>query len=231
MDSKLYKEIGKFVKRAQKNGGSTLTEQNLLYVIKVATDVAASSGTDFDMLVCEGTIGMMKAEERYDPEKNDNFVKYAAPSVRGYMLNAINRQSSLIHIPANLMPGFKKGQEKSEKADIEYDCIDASNYDTLGVVDNEAFAVTQGEILMDGLNRLGGAARTAMEMKLRIGKYGEQEQVESKNGKTEWKWKYKNNIQSIADELEVTVPMANKIYKDALSKLSNYCQKTYKAQI
>ena len=84
---------------------------------------------------------------------------------------------------------------------------------------------------MDGLNRLGGAARTAMEMKLRIGKYGEQEQVESKNGKTEWKWKYKNNIQSIADELEVTVPMANKIYKDALSKLSNYCQKTYKAQI
>ena len=113
MDSRLYKEIGKAVKIAEKNGGS-LTEKNLLYVVKVATDIANKTGADFDDLLAEGVVAMMEAEKRYDPEKNDNFVKSAAMSVRGYMLNYLNRQGSLVHIPANHMKGFKKGQERLE---------------------------------------------------------------------------------------------------------------------
>ena len=49
MDSKLYNDIGKAVEIAKKNGG-TLTEQNLLYVVKVATDIANKTGADFDSL-------------------------------------------------------------------------------------------------------------------------------------------------------------------------------------
>ena len=64
MDSKLYKEIGKAVKIANKKGG-TLTEQNLLYVVKVAADIANKTGADIDMLIGEGVIAMMKYEEKY----------------------------------------------------------------------------------------------------------------------------------------------------------------------
>lgn len=219
MDSKLYKEIGKAVKIANKKGG-TLTEQNLLYVVKVAADIANKTGADIDMLIGEGVIAMMKYEEKYDATQNDSFVKAAAQSVRGYMLNAVNRKGSLVHIPVNHLQGYKKGQETLESAKVEYTKIDASNYDTLGTTDENNLSEDRENILQDGLNKLDINGRIAIEMKLRLGKYSEMEPDE----KGRVVYKYKNNIQSIADELEVPLTTANKIYKSAFKKLSNYCQ-------
>lgn len=221
MDSRLYREIGKAVKNAKKKNAS-LTEQNLLYVVKVATDMSNKSGVDIDRLIPEGVIGMMKAEEKYDPSINDSFTKYAAPSVRGYILNEINRQSSLVHIPANHMPGFKKGQERSDSSKVEYNQIDSSSYDTLGMVDNEAFTDDREAILQRGLSQLDINGRIAIEMKLHLGKYSET--LPNSDGSSKLIYKYKNDLQSIANELEVPVGTANKIYKDAISKLSKFCQ-------
>ena len=220
MDSKLYNDIGKAVEIAKKNGGS-LTEQNLLYVVKVATDIASKTGADFDSLLAEGVIAMMKVEEKYDPEKNDKFVKSAAISVRGYMLNSLNRQGSLVHIPANHMKGFKKGQDRLDASKIEYCPIDATNYDTLGEVDNTAFKVDRDAILQEGLKTLDINGRIAIEMKLHLGKYSET--VPSKNN-DRLVYRYGNSMQSIADELEVPLNTANRIYKEAMTKLSAYCQ-------
>jgi len=219
MDSKLYNDIGKAVKIAKKNGG-TLTEQNLLYVVKVATDISNKTGADFDSLLSEGVIAMMKAEENYDPSKNDKFVKSAAMSVRGYMLNYLNRQN-LVHIPANHMKGFKKGQDRLDSSKIEYCPIDASNYDTLGEIDSTVFDVDRYEILQEGLKTLEPNGRIAIEMKLHLGKYAETLPSE---GKDKLSWKYNNSMQAIADELEVPLNTASKIYKDAMVKLSKYCQ-------
>ena len=110
MDSKLYSDIGKAVENAKKNNGS-LTEQNLLYVVKVATDIANKTGADFDALLAEGVMAMMEVEKKYDPSKNNKFTKAAALAIRGYMLNSINRQGNLVHIPAN-----ERIQERSEEA-------------------------------------------------------------------------------------------------------------------
>lgn len=220
MDSKLYNNIGKAVKIAQKNGG-TLTEQNLLYVVKVATDIANKTGADFDSLLAEGVIAMMNAEEKYDPSKNDKFVKSAAMSVRGYMLNYLNRQGSLVHIPANHLKGYKKGQDRKESSKVEYCPIDASNYDTLGEVDDNLFDIDRYEILKEGLKTLEPNGRIAIEMKLHLGKYAETLPSE---GKDRLIYKYNNSMKSIAEELEVPLPTANKIFKDAMTKLSQYCR-------
>ena len=222
MDSKLYREIGKTVEYARKNGGS-LTEQNLLYVVKLANDISSKTGADFDMLLGEGVIAMMKTEQKYDKEKNDCFAKSTCMSVRGYMLNAINRQTSLVHVPANHMQGFKKGQARLSKSKIEYSQIDASNYDTLGTSYNDAFSNDRDIILQDGLKKLDINGRIAIEMKLRMGKYSKMIPDENNPGKMVYQ--YQNNLHAIAEELEVPVPTANKIYKEAFSKLSKYCQK------
>jgi len=219
MDSKLYNDIGKTVEAAKKNNGS-LTEQNLLYVVKVATDIANKTGADFDSLFAEGVIAMKKMEEKFDITKNDKFTKAAAMAVRGYMLNSINRQSTLVHIPANHMKGFKKGQDRLDSSKVEYCQIDATNYDTLGYVDNSAFEVDREAILEEGLKTLDINGRIAMEMKLHRGKYSEQLPSE---GKDKIVWKYKNSMQDIADELEVPLNTANKIYKEAYNKLKKYC--------
>ena len=219
MDSKLYNEIGKAVEIAKKNNAS-LTEQNLLYVVKIATDIANKTGADFESLIAEGVIAMMKVEEKYDPTKNDKFTKAAAMAIRGYMLNSLNRQN-LVHIPANHMKGFKKGQDRLEESKIDYCPIDATNYDTLGEVDNSAFETNRDEILQEGLKTLDVNGRIAMEMKLHLGKYSEQLPSQ---GKDKLVWKYNNSMKDIAEELEVPLNTANKIYKEAFEKLSKYCQ-------
>lgn len=220
MDSKLYNDIGKVVKIAEKQGG-TLTEKNLLYVVKVATDLANKTGADFDSLLSEGVIAMMNVEKKYDDTKNDKFVKAAAMAVRGYMLNYLNRQGNLVHIPANHMKGFKKGQDRLDSSKVEYCQIDASNYDTLGEVDNSAFKIDRDAILQEGLKTLDINGRIAIEMKLHLGKYAET--VPNKDS-TRLIYKYKNSMQDIADELEVPLNTANKIFKEAMTKLSAYCQ-------
>lgn len=219
MDSKLYNDIGRAVENAKKNNGS-LTEQNLLYVAKVAADIANKTGADFDSLLAEGVIAMKNVEEKYDPSKNDKFTKAAAMAIRGYMLNSINRQGSLVHIPANHLKGFKKGQERLEESKIDYCPIDATNYDTLGEVDNSAFKVDRNKIIQEGLKTLDINGRIAMEMKLHLGKYAEQLDSE---GKDKIVWKYNNSMKDIADELEVPLNTANKIYRDAFEKLKRYC--------
>ena len=220
MDSKLYSDIGKAVKLAKKHEG-TLTEKNLLYVVKVATDIANKTGADFDSLLSEGVIAMMNVEKKYDNTKNDNFVKAAAIAVRGYMLNYLNRQGTLVHIPVNHLKGFKKGQDRLESSKVEYCPIDASNYDTLGEVDENVFQIDRDAILQDGLKTLDINGRIAIEMKLHLGKYSE---TLPSNGSNKIKYKYSNSMQSIADELEVPLNTANKIFKEAFTKLSKYCQ-------
>ena len=221
MDSRLYSEIGTAVKRAEKNGGD-LTTKNLFYVAKVAKDLSSKTGADFDMLFSEGVIAMKKSEEKYDPEKNDSFVKFAGVSVRGYMLNAINRQGSLVHIPVNHQKGFKKGQEAESDTNIQTVDIDAFNYDTLGMVDGSAFFNERMDILKDGLKTLDVNSCIALKMKLRLDEYGDM--VPDEEEPTKMVYKYQNSMKAIAEKLEVPVPHASKIYKEALTKISAYCQ-------
>jgi RNA polymerase sigma factor (sigma-70 family) len=222
MDSRLYSEIGAAVKYAEENGGD-LTTKNLFYVAKVAKDLSAKTGADFDMLFSEGVIAMKKVEEKYDPEKNDSFVKFAGVSVRGYMLNAINRQGTLVHIPVNHQKGFKKGKAaESDAASVRMIDIDAFNYDTLGSVDGMAFFNERMDILQEGLATLDYNSQIALKMKLRLDEYGDM--IPSKDDPSKMVYKYQNNMKAIAEMLEVPVPHASKIYNDALKKISAYCQ-------
>lgn len=209
MNNKLFKIIGDAVKNAEKNGGD-LTTKNLKYVAHVASEISSKTGVDFDDLFTEGVIAMRKCEEKYDPSKNDNFTKFCATSVRGYMMNYVNRQCNLVHIPVNHLKGFKAGQERtSEAASVSYNHIDSMDYDTLGYVNDDIFHKDKFEILLNGLDTLDENSKIAVKMKLRLDEYAGLK---------------KNSMKVIAEELEVPVYIANQIYKNAIQKLTKYCQ-------
>lgn len=208
MDSKFYEEIGKAVERAKKFGGD-LTSQNLLYVVKVATSVAKETGADIDDLISVGTEAMKKKELKYDETKNDNFVKYCGMSLRGEMMNFVNRQSHLVHIPVNHLKGFKKGQDAKEETKITYQSIDAEDYDNLGECSNDAFKNEREMILRKGLETLDEVGRKTIKIKLRMDEYRDLKH---------------NNYKAMADELEIPVPLVRKIYTEAFEKLQKYCQ-------
>lgn len=209
MDSKLFDMISVAVKHAEKTNGD-LTTKNLKYVYSTAMDISRRTGIDVDELFAEGVIAMKKCEQKYDPKKNDNFVKSCIPSIRGYMMNYVNRMNNLVHIPVNHMKGFKSGQEaKRDVSHVSYSHIDGMDYDSLGATDDKIFNKDKFEILMDGISRLDSVSKVAVQMKLKLGDY-----TNTKN----------NNMKAIADELDVPINVASKIYKDAIKKLSKYCR-------
>lgn len=227
MDSKMYKMIGDAVAKAEKEGGD-LTTKNLKYVWHVAEQMAKQTGADVDDLFKEGVIEMRRCEQKYDPDKNDNFTKSCALAIRGVMKNFVNRQNQLVHIPVNHQNGFKAGQRAQEDVKVTYESIDASDYDRYGYCDNYALFSDKYEILIQGLSKLDESAQIAIKMKLHLDKYSET--IPSEKNPSKQVYKYKNNIQAISEELEVTPGIAKKIYQEAFEKLSRYCQSQYNSQ-
>ena len=70
-----------------------LVADNLGYVVTLARQYK-SDILSTDDLVSEGSIGLMKAAEKYDPERGKVFVTFAAPYIRRAIEAAINRTAT-----------------------------------------------------------------------------------------------------------------------------------------
>jgi len=71
----------------------SLVTANLGYVVTLARQYK-SDILSTDDLVSEGTIGMMKAAEKYDPTRGKPFVTFAAPYIRRCIEAAISKSSN-----------------------------------------------------------------------------------------------------------------------------------------
>jgi len=77
--------------------GQMLITSNLRFVIKVALGYR-NYGVRLMDLIQEGNIGLMKAVERYDPDKGYRLISYAIWWIRAYIQNYIIRSWSLVKI-------------------------------------------------------------------------------------------------------------------------------------
>jgi RNA polymerase sigma-32 factor len=77
--------------------GQILITSNLRFVIKVALGYR-NYGVRLMDLIQEGNIGLMKAVERYDPDKGYRLISYAIWWIRAYIQNFIIRSWSLVKI-------------------------------------------------------------------------------------------------------------------------------------
>jgi RNA polymerase primary sigma factor len=84
--------------RSDANGRARMIEANLGLVRSVARQYSGR-GVDFDDLVQEGTIGLVKAVDRFDPARGRTFSTYAVWWIRSSMMEAV-RRSKTIRIPA-----------------------------------------------------------------------------------------------------------------------------------
>jgi hypothetical protein len=119
-------------------------------------------------------------------------------------------------------PNSNQNPGTTPELNIQTSSIDEFNYDTLGSVDDNLFYNERMDILEEGLNTLDINGRIALKMKLRLDEYGDM--VPSSTDSTKMVYKYQNSMKAIADVLEVPLPHATKIYKEALLKITTYCQ-------
>jgi RNA polymerase primary sigma factor len=83
---------------------SRLINANLRFVVMVARQYL-HRGLPLEDLINEGNIGLMRAAERFDPERGIRFISYAVWWIRQSMARAIQASGRMIRLPASAQAG------------------------------------------------------------------------------------------------------------------------------
>ena len=122
-----------------------LLEGNLRFVITVAKKYQ-NQGLDFPDLIAEGNLGLMKAINNFDWNKNLRFISYAVWWVKQSILQSLNDNSRTIRLPVNIVQELYKEKKKVEKTGKDLD----EKFDLLpNVVDLDRNINEEGDTLVD----------------------------------------------------------------------------------
>ena len=94
---------------------------NLRLVVKLAAGYA-NLGLPLPDLVSEGNIGLMKAVERFDPEKGGKLSTYAAWWIKQSIKRALANQSKTIRVPVHQVEKIAKIRRLTERLTLELGC-------------------------------------------------------------------------------------------------------------
>ncbi len=101
------KVLGRKIQRGDNKAREKLIQSNLRLVVKIAHDYA-NYGLPLLDLISEGNIGLMKAVERFDPERSNKFSTYAAWWIKQGIKRALANQSKTIRLPIHLVDKIAK---------------------------------------------------------------------------------------------------------------------------
>jgi len=93
-------ELSRRIKKGDDKARKKLIESNYRLVISIAKKYHRN-GLDFDDLIQESTIGLLKAVDKFDPELGYKFSTYACWWIKQSALQYINEKSSNIKVPTH----------------------------------------------------------------------------------------------------------------------------------
>ncbi len=95
-------ELAKKIRAGDAGARSRMVTANLRLVVKIAHDYA-NFGLPLADLISEGNMGLMKAVERFDPEKGGKLSTYAAWWIKQSIKRALANQSKTIRLPVHMV--------------------------------------------------------------------------------------------------------------------------------
>lgn len=95
------------IKKGDEEARSHMIRANLRLVVKIAQDYA-NYGLPLLDLISEGNIGLMKAVERFDPNKGGKLSTYAAWWIKQSIKRALANQSKTIRLPVHMVDKISK---------------------------------------------------------------------------------------------------------------------------
>ena len=100
-------ELADRIKKGDKEARSHMIQANLRLVVKIAQDYA-NYGLPLLDLISEGNIGLMKAVERFDPNKGGKLSTNAAWWIKQSIKRALANQSKTIRLPVHMVDKISK---------------------------------------------------------------------------------------------------------------------------
>src|SRR5687767_5052106 len=114
------KELGRRIQRGDHKALQRLVEANLRFVVSYAKRYRGL-GLSFLDLIHEGTLGLIEAAKRFDPERNVKFISYAVWWVRQAIFHALSEHTRVFRLPQKLSGQISKlGHARQQlTADLE----------------------------------------------------------------------------------------------------------------
>ena len=101
------KELGRRIQRGDHKALQRLVEANLRFVVSYAKRYRGL-GLSFLDLIHEGTLGLIEAGKRFDPERNVKFISYAVWWVRQAIFHALSEHTRVFRVPQKLSGQISK---------------------------------------------------------------------------------------------------------------------------
>lgn len=96
------KTLARRIKKGDAKAHEKMIQSNLRLVVKIAQDYS-NYGLPILDLISEGNIGLMKAVDRFDPNRGNKFSTYAAWWIKQGIKRALANQSKTIRLPVHLI--------------------------------------------------------------------------------------------------------------------------------
>jgi RNA polymerase primary sigma factor len=112
------RSLGRRIQAGDQEAIRTLVESNLRFVVSYAKRYRGL-GLSFLDLINEGSLGLMEAAKRFDPERNVKFISYAVWWVRQAIFHALSEQARALRLPQKLSGQVSKIERSRHKLTLE----------------------------------------------------------------------------------------------------------------
>ena len=116
------KELGRRIRMGDQEALQRLVEANLRFVVSYSKRYRGL-GMSFLDLIHEGTLGLIEAARRFDPERNVKFISYAVWWVRQAIFHALSEHMRVFRLPQKLSSQVSKMGTARQRLTVELERV------------------------------------------------------------------------------------------------------------